>query len=369
MNKINKQKTEGILRTVSVIILSFIAALILGSVFILILGKDPIETYRQLIFSPFTNMGNFGAVIRNMIPLTIVAVGVSFAGKCGLSNLGGDGQFLMGALAMIIVSTTVGKYLGSFSIIAGMVLGIVFGAVCGGIAGFFKAKFKVSEIITTLMINYIVQYFIAWLDHGPMLKAGSSTPQTESVAEYERLPRIFAGTTFSYSIFIALICVIIYWIVMEKTSFGYKIKALGGSVKAAAYGGIRSDSYYLKVMAISGAFAGFAGVVEVCSFAYCVQDGISNDYGFNGLMVALLGFYSPWGMVLAAFFFSLLTAGGNVMQVTSAVPTTLVDMLRGLMILFILFGLSGKAKKKLRKFQFGAKREKEKAAQAESEVA
>lgn len=333
-------------KTCAIIAASFLISLCVGAVFILILGKNPLETYRQLIFSPFANIGNFGAVIRQMIPLSIIAVGVSFAGKCGLTNLGGDGQFLMGALAMILVSTTVGKYLGGFSIILGMVLGSLFGAVCGGVAGFLKAKFKVSEIITVLMLNYIIEYFIAYLDHGPMLKAGSSTPQTESIAEFEKIPRIFQGTTFSYSIFIVFGCLFLYWIIMERSPFGYKLKVLGGSVKAAEYGGIEPGKYYLKTMAVSGAFAGFAGVVEVCSFAYCVQDGISNSYGFNGLLVALLGFYHPVGILLAAFFFSVLTVGGNVMQITCAVPTTMVSMLKGLMVLFILFGLSAKFQKK-----------------------
>lgn len=348
MDEAAKQKVIQIMKTCAIILASFIASLLVGAVFILILGKNPFETYQQLICSPFANIGNFGAVVRQMIPLGIIAVGVAFAGKCGLTNLGGDGQFLMGALAMILVSTTVGKYLGSFSILVGMVLGILFGAVCGGVAGFLKAKFKVSEIITVLMLNYIIEYFIAYLDHGPMLKSGSSTPQTESIAEFEKIPRIFQGTTFSYSIFIVIGCLLLYWIIMEKTEFGYKIKVLGGSVKAAQYGGIEPEKYYLKTMAVSGGFAGFAGVVEVCSFAYCVQDGISNSYGFNGLLVALLGFYHPAGILLAAFFFSILTVGGNVMQITCAVPTTLVSMLKGLMVLFILFGLSAKFRKKLK---------------------
>lgn len=293
MNEVTKQKISDLLKTLAIILISFVAAMLIGAIFVVILGKSPLETYKQLILSPFTNMGNFGTIIRNMIPLSLVAIGVAFAGKCGLSNLGGDGQFLMGALAMILVSTTIGKHLGWMSIIMGMLLGTVFGAVCGGFAGWLKAKFKVSEIITVLMLNYIVEYFIAYLDHGPMLKAGSSTPQTESIAEYERIPRIFEGTMFSYSILIVLVCILLYWIVMQKTTFGYKIRVLGGSVKAAQYGGVDPEKYYTKVMAISGAFAGFAGVVEVCSFAYCVQDGICNSYGFNGVLIALLGFYHP----------------------------------------------------------------------------
>lgn len=348
MNEIRKQKITGTLKTIGIILISFAVSLLIGAIFILILDKNPIVTYRQMIFAPFTNIGNFGAVVKNMIPLTLIAIGVAIAGKCGLSNLGGDGQFLMGALAMIIVSTTIGKYLGAFSIIVGMILGSLFGAICGGVAGFLKAKFKVSEIIIVLMMNYIVEYFIAYLDHGPMMKAGSSTPQTESIAAYERIPRIFQGTTFSWSILIVFVCLILYWILMEKTAFGYKVKVLGGSVKAAEYGGIQPDKYYMRVMALSGAFAGFAGVVEVSSFAYCVQDGICNSYGFNGLMIALLGFYSPIGMLLAAFFFSVLTVGGNVMQITCAVPTTLVSMLKGLMVLFVLFGLSAKFEKKIK---------------------
>ena len=340
MSKEKNNNWSEILQKALIIILSVLGALILGAVFLLIQQKSPIEVYKTLLFVPATNLGNAGQVMKEAIPLVIIGVGVSIASKCGLSNLGGDGQFYMGALGFVLVSMTVGERLGRFSLVLGILVAMLMGALTAAIAGVFRAYFKVSEIITTLMLNYIVQYFISWLVNGPIKSEGSTIAQTAEVPECMKIARMFKGTTASWSVIIAIACAVLYWLLMTKMKFGYNIRTVGGGTKAAKYSGINTARYYMIVMAFSGVFGGLAGAVEVASQKYRLLEGLSNSFGFNAILVSLLGMLHPIGVVLAAVFFAWLSTGANVMQITCGVPVTFVAIIKGIMILFILFGMS-----------------------------
>jgi ABC-type uncharacterized transport system permease subunit len=340
--ELKNKKEKGGVGLFGIILFSVIASFLIGMIFILAFGQNPFEVYKVLLTSPFNNIANFGNIFKNATPLIIIGVGVALASKCGLSNLGGDGQFYMGALGMALVTMSVGPYFGRFSIVAGIILGALMGAIWGGIAGFFKSYFKVSEIITTLMLNYICDYLISYLVHGPLKAPGSPLPQTQMIQDYEKIGRLIPGTTASYAFLIAIACVILYWLILNKTSFGYNLKVVGGSTKAALYNGTETSRYYMVTMMISGAFAGLAGVVEICAVQYRLLEGISNDFGFNAVMISLLGMLHPLGIFLAAMLMSLLDVGAGVMQITCKVPNSLVAILKGLIILFILWGMSKK---------------------------
>lgn len=338
-----------------IILLSVLGALLVGAVFLLIQKKSPVEVYQQLLFSPVKTVGNLGQVIKDATPLIIIGVGVSIATKCGLSNLGGDSQFYMGALGYVLVSITIGDKLGGFSLIVGILVAMVFGALTAAIAGVFRACFKVSEIITTLMLNYIVQYFISYLVNGPLKSEGSTIAQTAEVPACMKIPRMFQGTTASWAILIAIVCAVFYWVLISKTKFGYNIKTVGGGIRAARYSGINPMKYYMMVMALSGVFGGLAGAIEVSSQKYRLLEGLSNDFGFNAVLVSLLGMLHPVGVVIAAIFFAWLSTGANVMQITCGVPVTFIAIIKGILILFILFGMSIK----LGKFRLPVKHKKE----------
>ena len=323
-----------------IILASIIGALLVGAIFLLIQQKNPMEVYGQLLFSPVKSIGNMGQVIKEATPLMIIGVGVAIATKCGLSNLGGDSQFYMGALGYVLVAMTIGDKMGRFSLVLGILTAMLFGALTSAIAGVFRAYFKVSEIITTLMMNYIIQYFISYLVNGPLKSEGSTIAQTAEVPEVMKISRLFQGTTASWAILIAIICAIFYWLLVYKTKFGFNIKTVGGGIKAARYSGINPVKYYMIVMSISGVFGGLAGAIEVSSQKYRLLEGLSNDFGFNAVLVSLLGMLHPVGIVIAALFFAWLSTGANVMQITCGVPVTFVAIIKGIMILFILFGLS-----------------------------
>ncbi len=340
MEKEKIKKSSELWQKGLIILLSVLGALLAGAIFLLLQQKNPLEVYQQLLFSPVKTMGNLGQVIKDATPLIIIGVGVAIATKCGLSNLGGDSQFYMGALGYVLVAMTVGDRLGRFSLVLGVLAAMVFGALTSAIAGVFRAYFKVSEIITTLMMNYIVQYFISYLVNGPLKSEGSTIAQTAEIPEAMKISRLFSGTTASWAILIALACAVIYWILIYKTKIGFNIKTVGGGIKAARYSGINPVKYYMLVMSISGIFGGLAGAIEVSSQKYRLLEGLSNDFGFNAVLVSLLGMLHPVGIVLAAIFFAWLSTGANVMQITCGVPVTFIAIIKGIMILFILFGMS-----------------------------
>ena len=345
-NRLWDEKFQDGLQKILMIALAAILSLVIGSFFILSKGVNPLEAYRRLLISPYTSLGNIGEILVKVTPVLIVAVGVAFAGKAKLTNLGGEGQLYMGALGGLLIAVSpAGKLPAPVALILGMLAGAAFGALWGGIAGLFKAKFKANEIITSLLLNYIAVQLIGFLVHGPLREPKGLMPQSARIPSAMELPRLFKGMRAHTGILIALFCVVVLFIVIGRTSFGYNLRVLGGSTRAAAYSGINAGSYYIRVMLLSGGFAGFAGAIEVYGVQYRLLEGMAGSYGFTGVVVALLGFMHPLGIAVAAFLMSGLTVGAEIAQVSTGVPVTLVSVLQGMIVLFVLWGLSVKRKK------------------------
>ncbi len=341
------------LKTVLMIVAAVIAALAVGSVFVVSMNANVAETYKKLLIDPFSSPQNIAGILIKATPILIVAVGVAVAGKAKLTNLGGEGQMYMGALGAILVGTSpIGNLLGAWTPVAGMLAGAVLGGLWGGIAGFFKARFKANEIITTLLLNYIAVQLIGFLVRGPLKEPGGLMPQSAQIDKVMRLPRLAEGMRAHIGIIIALSCVVLLFILLNRTRFGYNVRVLGGSPRAACYSGIDARNYYIYVMLISGAFAGFAGSIEVFGVQFRLMEGLAGGYGISGVVVALLGLMHPAGIVIAGLLMSSLTVGAELAQVSTGVPVTLVSVLQGMIVLFVLWGFGSGGKslfQKLRK--------------------
>ena len=218
------------------------AALLIGGVFISILHVNPLEAYYYLLIRPFRSFRSIGEISVKLVPILIVGLGVSFTFQAKLSNLGGEGQICLGAIGMTIVGISpFAKAIGPVWILFGLLAAAVFGALWAGIAGFFKTQFKASEIITTLLLNYIAVQFLSYCVYYPLRDSKGNIPQSAKVAS--TLPKLFEGSRMNAGILIALAGLLIYWIVIKKTSFGYRLRVLGGSIRAAAFGGISEKKY------------------------------------------------------------------------------------------------------------------------------
>ena len=317
-----------------------VIALLVGAVLVLISGNDPLEAYATLISGAFSSKQRVSELFVKLVPVMIMGLGVSIAYKAQLWNIGAEGQFTIGAIA----STAVGLYV-KLPVFLLLPLTVLTAIVAAGawalLAGFLKTKFNANEVITTLMLNYIAAYFLKYLVYGPMMDPAGQLPQSAVLMEGLRLKQFFPGLRVHAGLIImavVLILVILLW----KSVTGYKIKLIGQGERVATYAGVNVNRTVLMTMFISGAICGLAGWIETFGLQYRVMDNFAGSYGNIATVVALLGALNPYGVAAASVFFSILLVGGASMQRMTDVPYSIVDVIQGLIIIFVIAGIVGR---------------------------
>ncbi|MDD3904295.1 MAG: ABC transporter permease [Sphaerochaeta sp.] len=334
-------KQFRIIYKVSIIILAILAAMLIGAIILWAIGADVLKTYGVILFEPLKSTLQLSEVLLRAIPLTIIALGISVAYRSGIINIGAEGQMAMGILGTTAIALLFPDLPRAVLIPMAVLSGAVCGAFWGFIPGILKAKLQVSELLSTVMLNYIAAQFYTFFLRGPMLDPaeitmGSGTPQSMRLSKNLWLDRFLPGTRLHTGIFFALILALLIYLLLWKTSFGYKMRAAGASSRAARYGGINVTWYLVIAMAISGAFAGMAGAIEIAGVHRRAIEGITGGYGFSGIVVALFGGLHPAGIIPASFFFGLLIVGADMTQRMVGVPANMVNVLQGIIILVIV---------------------------------
>lgn len=330
-----------ILYKTSIIILAILATLLIGSIILITIDANVFKTYIVILTEPLKNKIQLTEVIIRAIPLSIIALGITVAYRSGIINIGAEGQMAMGILTSTAAALTLYNLPRPLNIILIVLAGAIGGGIWGFIPGILKAKLKVSELLSTVMLNYIAAQFYTFFLRGPMidpaeLTLGSGTPQSMRLEKSVWLDRLIKGTRLHTGLFLVIALAILIYILLWKTSFGYKLRAAGASSKAARYGGIKVAFFVTISMVISGAFAGIAGSVEVLGVHHRAIEGITSGYGFSGLVVALFGGLHPAGIIPASFFFGLLLVGADMTQRMVGVPANMVQVLEGIIILVIV---------------------------------
>ncbi len=330
-----------ILYKTSIIILAVLATLLIGSIILITIDANVFKTYLVILTEPLKNKIQLTEVIIRAIPLSIIALGITVAYRSGIINIGAEGQMAMGILTSTAAALTLYNLPRPLNIILIVLAGAIGGGIWGFIPGILKAKLKVSELLSTVMLNYIAAQFYTFFLRGPMidpaeLTLGSGTPQSMRLEKSVWLDRLIKGTRLHTGLFLVIALAILIYILLWKTSFGYKLRAAGASSKAARYGGIKVAFFVTISMVISGAFAGIAGSVEVLGVHHRAIEGITSGYGFSGLVVALFGGLHPAGIIPASFFFGLLLVGADMTQRMVGVPANMVQVLEGIIILVIV---------------------------------
>ena len=323
---------------VSVVVIAILAALMVGAIIIIAVGGHVFETYWIIISMPFKNLRSFSEVLIRMIPLLIVALGISVSSRCGIINIGAEGQMYMGIIAATAIATNCGSLPKIILVPMCIVAAGIAGGLYGFIPGWLKAKLEVSELLSTVMLNYVATQFFNFCIRVPLLDPNekSGTPMSRRIAENATLSRLFKGMSLHQGIFLTIILVVIIYILMFKTTWGYKMRAAGASKRAARYGGINVPKYLIIAMVISGACAGMAGAVELMGVQGRAVAGMTSGYGFSGVVVALFGALHPLWIVPASFFFGILLYSQVNLQILTSVPPNLVKALQGLIILIIV---------------------------------
>jgi len=342
---------------VTKIILAIILGFIVGAIALAFAGYDPVASYSMMITSIFSSPQNMVQVLVLTMPNILTGLSVAFAFKTGLFNIGGEGQYLVGCMAAVIVGGQL-KMPPVINIIVIMLVAIIAGGLYGAFAGFLKAKFGIHEVITTIMLNWIALYFNNYLISVPgigikntqysiaikenawtnILNKWKTSPDGQTfLTSHHTISTILLGTDINYGLIIAIAVSILIWFILYKTTFGYQVRAVGLNKDAAEFAGIGVKKNIIMTMFIAGGLAGLAGALQMAgSLPHSLVTLASQPgYGFNGITVALMANSAPIGCVFTALLLSALQFGGSTIQMNLGAPSEVVNIMIGVIVFFV----------------------------------
>jgi len=347
-------------------LLSALLAFLVGGLVVALAGKNPLSVYRAIwegtglswFFElPWdtgsTTAMNLQQTLLITTPIVLTGLAVAFAFRCGMFNIGGQGQYLVGAMVAVWVGSSFAALPRPVHVLLTILCASLAGALYAGIAGLLKATVGAHEVITTIMLNWIAVWTGAYLFglDGPLQSDVQSIPVSNDVADSAKLP-VFWGDPLlqglSIGIVFAVAALVAYWIVINRTTLGFEVRAVGFNPEAARYGGISVARNYFLAMAIAGLFAGLAGVIDILGWQYRLGelDVRTNQIGFIGLAAALLGRNTALGVGAASLLFGALINGTSGRQLDPAIfrpdlATNLTTIIQGLVVLFVGLNLVG----------------------------
>jgi simple sugar transport system permease protein len=332
--------------------LSSVSAILVGLLagFIILLisnASQALYAFGTILTGGFSSMKEFGQVLYFATPIIMTGLSVGFSNKTGLFNIGASGQFIVGAYAAVLVGVKCGFLPGHLHWIAALFAAMLAGALWGAIPGFFKAFFNVNEVIACIMTNYIGTYLVNFLITRTMFD--SLRNQSMRVTDTANIPKMgmdhvfrdgFNVSSANAGIFIAVLFAVLVFIILEKTPFGYELKACGFNREAARYAGINEKRSIVLSMTIAGALAGLGGALLYLAGSgkgITVVDVLAQE-GFNGIPVALLGLNNPIGIIFSGLLVAYLNVGGFNMQLYNFAPQV-IEIIIGVIIYFSAFAL------------------------------
>lgn len=314
---------------------AILLAFLVGAVVLVITGYSPLDAYGAMLSGAFGDTFGIGQTFTQATPIVFTALAFLFAYKSGLFNIGAEGQFLVGAFTAAIVGISFESLPFFIHLPLALAAGVVGGALWGFIPAILKARLGAHEVITTMMLSYVALYLTGYMVNYPFKEPGGWVAQTVFISPSAELPRILPPTQLSASIFVALILTGLTYYILQRTTVGYEIRAIGLNPSAAESAGISIKKGIVLALTISGAMAGLGGAGEVLGVHRRFIEGFSPGYGWDGLAVALVGGLNPAGILLASVLFGALRSGGMTMTRTTHVPLDIATILQALVILFI----------------------------------
>ena len=317
-------------------LLSVLLAFLIGGIIMAALGANPFLAVKFLFQGAFGSKAGIGTTLTKATPLIFTALCACFAYKCGVFNLGGEGQFLMGSIAAFLTC-----YFTGLTGFAGVLLALLAGAVAGGFWGMIPGVLKIGRGQHEMIISIMGVIYTSWI-------RDASVPQTPAIADEVHLPRIITGMRFTWGFVIAVAVGLILYYVLFWTSAGFRLRAVGCNLTASRFNGIPVKRFMLASFIVSGAIAGLGGGAELLGTQFRLINGYGAGYGFDGVAMALIGQLHPIATMVVALFFAVLRVGSTTMQAATGVPTSVSDIIQALVI---VFSVAGMALTKLPEFQ------------------
>ena len=332
---------KSLFQQVLVLLGALLGALLVGALFIVLTGSNPLTAYGVMMSGPFTSSYGFSETLVRTTPLLLVGLGIIISFRSGILNIGGEGQMLMGAVAAAAVALALPDWPAIVLMPLVLLGGATAGGIWGGLAGWLKARLAVNEILSTVMLNQIaaqLYLFIIrlFLIDPQEVAYGTGVPQTALLTNAVWFDRLMPGTRLHTGFLLAVVLAILVYILLWRTTAGFRMRAVGEGPDAARYAGIRVEIYLVIAMALAGGFAGLAGAVEVTGVHHRALEDISAGYGFSGIVAALFGRLHPLGVIPASVLFGALILGADMMQRAVAIPAAIVLVIQGLVILFVV---------------------------------
>lgn len=339
------------LHTIFAVILGFVV----GAIFLVVMNLDVGAAYGRLLKS-FSNVKNLSYVIVYSIPYIVTGLSVAFSFKTGVFNIGAEGQFVVGSMAAAVVGILFG-HLPKFVLIPlCFIAAMAAGALWGIIVGVLKTKWGINEVLSMIMFNWIAFYLSNFIAGIPAIHSDGTAEATKNIADNAKtllskdlIKDWGLCPTANWGIIVAIVATILIWFIIEKTTLGYRLKAVGANKNAAEYGGISVNRSILTALAISGALAGLAGSLQLMGMGSRISVFSSQEgFGFAGIVVALMGCSNPFGVFASGIFYGWLTYGGSKLNLEH-VPTQLINVIVGTVVFFIAISVIFSYLKNLKK--------------------
>lgn len=320
-------------QTVINVFLAIFIALVIGTLLMYFMGYNISEAYTALFNGAFKGRFNFGGTLERFVPLLLTGLAFAIAAKASIFNIGVEGQLYFGAITAAYFGFAIKGLPAVLHIPLVLILAGAAGGLWAMIPGWLRAKYNVNEVTTTIMLNYVAIFFVSYIVNHPFKNPNVGVPQTPNVQQTARLAKIMLPSRANVGIFIALGILIFFIWLMDRTTTGYKIKAVGYNPFFTNYVGIKSKLIMVFTMFLSGMVGGVAGGIEILGIHGYLLDNFSPGYGFDGIMVGLLARNNLKALPLVAFFLAVLRSGAINMERFTGIPKEMIGIVEATIIL------------------------------------
>lgn len=316
-------------------LLAVAITLAIGFVIVLLVSGQPLAAYRELLLGNFANAQAFGNLLNRAVPILLIGLGIVFAFRGGVFNVGGEGQLYVGAVSAAATGLALPALPGPVLIVLCMAAGVAAGALWGWVPAVLKVNLKIDEVVVTLMMNFIAMLLTAYLVAGPMRDPAAYGATSRMLPKQAFLGSIPGLPTVNGAFLIAIVLVPAAWLLLFRTQWGADLRAAGTNPRFAETVGVPAKRNIILGMMLSGGLAGLAGALYVLGIGHRFEQNFSPELGLIGLTVALLARVHPVGVVFAAVFYAMMINGSALMQISTEVPRSLVDLLTGVLVLIM----------------------------------
>ena len=318
------------------LLLSIALAFLIGALILTVSGHAPLNAYTEMVKGSLSNARHIGDTLEYAMVLCICGLACAVGSRAGIFNVGGEGQLLLGAVVAAQVGVAMEGSPKIVVIVCAALAAMAMGGAYAFVPGVLKVKLKVNEVITTIMLNTVAIYICQYLAKGPWRNSNPNIiAGTENLAQGYWLARPIAGSKLSSAIFASAVIAFLVWYIMQKTSVGYEMRLTGQNPRFARFAGLKTDTIVILAMLVSGAMCGAVGMFRVYGAEHIFKSSISNEYYFDGMMVAMITQYNPAGIILMSLFFAFLKIGAAGMEANAGVPNQIYLILQTVIIFFM----------------------------------